>query len=251
MCYDDAAQPPYPPGTRGAARGEEITLTAADGNRLAAYAAHPEQGAKVQVAIFPDAGGLRPFYKELALRFAEIGIEAVAIDYYGRVVDHLIRDDSFDFMPYLEQGKPQYLFQDTQAALAYLRLNAGSERTTFTVGFCMGGALSFLTAAEDASLAGAIGFYAPLSDFNGTYLDRAGQIKHPILGMFGDSDQVIPVSVPQTFNEKLGEAAIEHEIVIYPGAPHGFFELQMPQYAADAWTRMVDFINAHADARGG
>jgi carboxymethylenebutenolidase len=230
-----------------------MVLTAADGNRLAAYAAHPEQVAKVQVAIFGDAGGLRPFYKELALRFAEIGIEAVAIDYYGRVVDHVIRDNSFDPMPYLEQGqvKPQDLFQDTQAALAYLRLNAGSERVTFTVGFCMGGVLSFLTAAEDASLAGAIGFYAPLSDFHGTYLDRAAQIKHPILGMFGDSDQVIPVSIPQTFDEKLSEAAIEHEIVIYPGAPHGFFELQMPQYAADAWTRMVDFINAHTDARGG
>src|SRR5262245_6928674 len=96
MCYDDAARPPSPPGTRGAARGEEMTLTAADGNRLGAYAAHPEQAAKVQVAIFGDAGGLRPFYKELALRFAEIGFEAVAIDYYGRIVDHVIRDDSFD-----------------------------------------------------------------------------------------------------------------------------------------------------------
>lgn len=251
MCYDDTARAPYPPGTRKAARGEEMVLTAADGNRLAAYAAHPEQTARAQVAIFGDAGGLRPFYKELALRFAEIGLEAVALDYYGRIVDHVIRDDSFDPWLYLEQLKPQDLFQDTQAALAYLRLNAGSERATFTVGFCMGGVLSFLTAAEDASLAGAIGFYAPLADFNGTYLDRVEQLKHPVLGLFGDSDQVIPVSVPQTFDEKLGEAGVEHEIVIYPGAPHGFFELQMPQYADDAWKRVLDFINAHTGAHSG
>jgi carboxymethylenebutenolidase len=109
----------------------------------------------------------------------------------------------------------------------------------------MGGVLSFLTAIADASLAGAIGFYAPLADFNGTYLDQAEQIKRPILGMFGDADQVIAVSVPQTFDEKLDEAGVEHEIVIYPGAPHGFFERQMPQYADDAWKRMLGFINAH------
>lgn len=251
MCYDDTAQPPYPPGARGAARGEEIVLTAADGNRLVAYVAHPEQTAWAQVAIFGDAGGLRPFYKELALRFAEIGCEAVAIDYYGRIVDHVIRDDSFDPRPYWGQLRAQELFQDTQAALAYLRLNVDSERATFTVGFCMGGGLSFLTAASDTGLAGAIGFYAPLADFNGTYLDRVEQIKHPVLGMFGDSDQVIPVSVPQEFDEKLEEAGVEHEIVIYPGAPHGFFELQMPQYASDAWKRVLDFINAHTGARSG
>jgi carboxymethylenebutenolidase len=249
MCYDEAARPPDPPGAKGAARGEEIALTAVDGNRIAAYAAHPELSARAQVAIFGDAGGLRPFYKELALRFAEVGIEAVAIDYYGRSVAHTIRDDSFVFMPHLEQLKVQELFLDAQAALAYLRRDAGGARATFTVGFCMGGALSFITATSDVGLTGAIGFYAPLVNYHGTYLDQTEQIKHPVLGLFGDADQVIPVSVPQAFDEKLDKAGIEHEIVIYPGAPHGFFERQMPQYANDAWKRLLDFMNTHTGAR--
>ena len=33
MCYDDQAKPPLPPGEAGKAHGEEIVLTAADGNR--------------------------------------------------------------------------------------------------------------------------------------------------------------------------------------------------------------------------
>jgi carboxymethylenebutenolidase len=44
------------------------------------------------------ANGLGPFYKELALRFAEVGIAAVAIDYYGRTAGLVARDDSFDPM---------------------------------------------------------------------------------------------------------------------------------------------------------
>ncbi len=252
MCHDDTARPPYPPGASGTARGEDIVLTAADGNRLAAYAAHLVRPASAQVAIFGDARGLGPFYKELALRFAEVGIAAVAIDYYGRTAGLTAHDASFEFMPHLNQLKLQGLLADTAAALAYLRAGAGRERATFTLGFCMGGALSFLNGTSDAGLAGAIGFYA----FSGTaaffddrsFLDSAEQITWPVLGLFGDADKVIPVSDVHTFDEKLDRAGVEHEITIYPGAPHGFFEIQQAEYAeasADAWKRVLDFINVH------
>ena len=80
MCYDDEARPPLPPGAAGEVQGEDLVLTAADGNRFAAFAAHPRQTARAQVLIFPDIRGLHQFYKELALRFAEQGITAVAMD---------------------------------------------------------------------------------------------------------------------------------------------------------------------------
>jgi len=255
MCYDDNARPPHPPGTNGTARGEDLVLTAVDGNRFLAYAAHPEQPARAQIVIFPDARGLQQFYKELALRFAEIGIEAVALDYYGRTAGLTARDDSFDYTPHLIQGQQsqvaawQGFFADRAAAFAYLQASKGKERATFTVGFCMGGTISFLTATTDIGLAGAIGFYAPpISNYEGSFLDRAEQIKQPVLGLFGDADHVIAVSDVQAFDEKLDKAGVEHEIVIYPGAPHGFFELQMGEYAPDAWDRVLGFINAHTPA---
>jgi len=254
MCYDDNARPPYPPGANRTARGEDIVLTADDGNRFLAYAAHPQQSARAQVVIFPDGGGLQTFYKELALRFAETGMEAVAIDYYGRTAGLTVRDDSFDFMVHLRQGQQspdaamQGLFADRAAAFAHLRTIMGKELATFTVGFCMGGALSFLTATTNIGVAGAIGFYAS-GTYEGSFLDKAEQIKYPVLGLFGDADHVIPVSDVQAFDEKLDKTDVEHEIIIYPGAPHGFFELQMAEYATDAWQHVLEFISAHTPTR--
>lgn len=250
MCYDDKARPPVPPRARGVARSEDIVLTAVDGAQFSAYASHPEQPARAQIAIFGDAGGLRPFYRELAVRFAELGIAAVAMDQYGRTAGLTAtgRDDSFDYRPHLQQLSLRGLFADAAATLAYLRTGAGSGRATFTLGFCMGGALSFLQGATNAGLAGAIGMYAfsgKAAYFDGSsFLDRAEQIKCPVLGLFGDADTVIPVSDVHAFDEKLDTAGVAHEIILYPGAPHGFFEMRMPQYSADAWERILRFIDA-------
>jgi carboxymethylenebutenolidase len=106
------------------------------------------------------ANGLTSYYKALALRLAEVGIAAVAIDYYGRTAGLRPRDESFDFRPHLLQLTSRGLFADSQAALEYLRTSVGSPLATFPLGFCMGGALAFLNGATDAALAGAIGLYA-------------------------------------------------------------------------------------------
>jgi carboxymethylenebutenolidase len=253
MCHDQFAQPPYPPGVPGRAHGEDIVLTAADGTRFSAYAAHPEQPAGAQIAIFGDARGLGQFYKDLALRFATIGYLAVAMDHYGRTAGVAARDASFNVQAHLQQLNLDGLLADCAATLVYLRTGVGSERATFALGFCMGGALAFLNGANDTGLAGAMGFYA----FSGkaayldgsSFLDSAERIKCPVLGLFGAADKVIPVSDVQLFDEKLDRAGVEHEIVLYPGAPHGFFELGQAEHAeasADAWQRVLMFISAHA-----
>src|SRR5579862_1102058 len=103
MCYDDDARPPLPPGADGKASGEDIVLTTSDGVQFAAYIARPEHPARAQVLIYPDVRGLHQFYKELALRFAEVGITALAIDYFGRTAGLTARDESFEFWPHVQQ----------------------------------------------------------------------------------------------------------------------------------------------------
>ncbi len=251
MCYDDNARPPIPPGANGHAHGEDLVLTASDGNRFAAYFARSDQPTGAQILIYPDIRGLHQFYKELALRFAEAGVTALAIDYFGRTAGLTARDDSFEFMPHVQQLQIPAILSDISAALAYLQADGGQNRSTFTVGFCMGGSLSFITGTAEFDLAGVIGFYAGMSrNFGGagTLLDRAEQIHYPALGLFGGADQGIPVSDVHTFDEKLKKAGVEHEIVIYPGAPHSFFDRRATDYAeasADSWKRVLDFINAH------
>jgi len=70
MCYDDQSRPPLPPGTGGGSNGDDMILTAADGNRFNAYLARPGQPSGAQILIYPDVRGLHQFYRELALRFA-------------------------------------------------------------------------------------------------------------------------------------------------------------------------------------
>ena len=251
MCYDDNARPPLPPSEAGAAHGEDIVLEAADGNRFAAYAAQPGKPTGAQILIFPDVRGLHQFYKELALRFAEIGITAVAIDYFGRTAGIGSRDDSFEYMPHVQQIRLETFFADVAAALAYLRSGEGAHRSTFTVGFCMGGTLSFLSGTQDFGFAGVIGFYAGVTrDFGGrgTLLEQAHKIRYPVLGLFGGADPNIPISAVQRFDEVLDENGVEHEIVIYPGAPHSFFDRRAVEFAdvsADAWQHVLSFIAAH------
>ena len=256
MCYDDNALPPDPPGANGKAHGEDIELTTADGNRFAAYIAHPDHPTGAQVVIYPDVRGLHNFYKELALRFAQVGIEALAMDYFGRTAGLTSRDESFEFWPHVQQLQLPNVFADARAAIARLRTTTGGSGSTFIVGFCLGGSLSLYTATESLDLAGVIPFYAGLSrDMGagkGPVLQAAQHVKYPVLGFFGGADQNIPVEQVQELDKALDQAGVEHEIVIYPGAPHSFFDRRFAEFAQeseDAWRRMLGFITAHTSAQ--
>src|SRR5437773_6553202 len=129
MCYDTNARPPEGPGASGAATGEDIALVSADGTHFAAYVARAGgAAARAQIIIFPDVRGLHQFYKELALRFAEVGITALVLDYFGRTAGIGSRDDSFDFMPHVQQIQLETLFADVASARAYLRTGEGATR---------------------------------------------------------------------------------------------------------------------------
>ena len=249
MCYDDNARPPDPPGANGHAHGEDLVLTAADGNRFAAYLARPSQASTAQIVIYPDVRGLHQFYKELALRFAEVGITALAIDYFGRTAGLSERNDEFDFWPHVQQMQFPSFLADVRAALAHLE----SGKPTFITGFCMGGSLTVLSSTQDLGLTGAIGFYAGLSrqlpGTSGTALDESVKVRIPFLGLFGGADQGIPAEQVHILDENLDKAGVEHQIVIYEGAPHSFFDRRSEEYAAastDAWTKMLAFIQQHS-----
>ncbi len=253
MCYDNNARPPDAPGASGKANGKDIELVSADGTHFAAYAAHCEgQAARSQVVIFPDVRGLHQFYKELAVRFAEKGTDAIAIDYFGRTAGISSRDDSFDYMTHVQQMQMPAFLADVHAALDYLR-GVTPDCSTFIVGFCMGGGLALHAGTENLNLAGIIAFYAGMSrKFAGserTALEKAGEVRVPVLGLFGGADQGIPVSDVQKLDEELDRAGVEHKIIIYPDAPHSFFDRKATDFAEasrDAWEQSLGFIAAHS-----
>src|SRR5919197_6150150 len=101
MCFDHDSSPPIAPISGAAVSHDDLVLEAADGNRFAAFAASPDEPGGAGVVILPDVRGLYRFYEELALRFAEHGVAAVAIDYFGRTAGVGERDDDFPYMDHV------------------------------------------------------------------------------------------------------------------------------------------------------
>ena len=247
MCYDNDARPPLPPDPGGPASGTELVLRAADGNEFLAYAAQPAAPPRAQVLIYPDVRGLHPFYEDLALRFATVGIAALALDYFGRTAGLGARDDAFEFRPHVEQMQLPTFHADVTAALAYLRRDGGADHATFVLGFCRGGTLALLSGTEDFGLAGLVAFYSGLSrDLgSGPVLEQAARIKVPVLGLFGGADPGIPPEQVEELDQQLDRAGVPHAIVSYPGAPHSFFDRKAVEFAAesaDAWQRVLRFF---------
>jgi carboxymethylenebutenolidase len=255
MCFDLEARPPAPPIFGTAASSGDVELTAADGTRFAAFAARASTPSGAGIVILPDVRGLHQFYKDLAVRFAEASVDSIAIDYFGRTAGISARDESFEYMPHVQQTTQAGVAADVAAAVAYLRSSAGgAPRAIFTVGFCFGGGNSWDQAANGHGLAGAIGFYGhPTRSREGapTTAERAGAFACPILGLFGGADAGIPPEAVQTFEEALTRAGVAHELHTYEGAPHSFFDRRAADHAAaseDAWRRMLGFIAANTPA---
>lgn len=250
MCFDLDSAPPIPAISGAAVSHDDLVLEVSDGNRFAAFLATPEEPSSVGVVILPDVRGLYRFYEELALRFAERGYPALAFDYFGRTAGIEKRDDDFEYMPHVQQTTPAGVQTDVAACVEHMR--AGGATSVFTVGFCFGGRNSWLASAGGHGLAGAIGFYGrPGQGNDGSPgpIQRAGEMAAPILALQGGDDPGIPVEDSQAFDRALSEAGVEHEVVIYAGAPHSFFDRKHEEFAADsedAWNRVLGFLARYA-----
>ena len=254
MCFDLDSRPPIPPIAGGAIDAEELVLRAGDGGRFAGLLARAEKPTGASIIVLPDVRGLHPYYEELALRFAEVGVDALAIDYFGRTAGIGIRErpTDFDFMSHVGETRFSNLSWDVQAAAEKLRgLGPGGAGPIFSIGFCFGGRLAFLANTLGLGLAGAIGFYGWPVGARGDIpapADSTGLMTAPVLAIFGGADQGIPPEAVEAFDDALAATGIPHEVVAYPGAPHSFFDRKAEDFeetSADAWERVLAFIRTN------
>jgi carboxymethylenebutenolidase len=243
MCHGDDARPPEPSVTGPLGAHTDLTLTSADGTEFMAYSALPEQPGATGVVILPDIRGLHQYYKDLADIFARAGFSAIAIDYFGRTAETDVRDETFVFRPHVEKTTPETVDADIAAAVDYLRSPAGGAATRiFTVGFCFGGSTSWRQSATLSGLTGAVGFYGQ----PGRARAYIGQMRAPLLLLVAGED-FTPQEEFQAFDQELTTAGVPHKMVVYPGAPHSFFDRTFAEHkeaCADAWRQMLDFFEA-------
>ena len=130
-------------------------------------------------------------------------------------------------------------------------------RSLFSVGFCFGGALSYLQAASGLGYAGVIGFYGwPLGlsrwPDRPKPIDAVARYTCPVLSIWGGADPGIPQSAIDQFDGALRQAGKSHDSTVYPGAPHSFFDRKQTEFkdaSADAWRRVREFVSANTERK--
>ena len=249
MCHGDDSRPPLPPilSIGGAAADQgDFVLTSSDRTKLGAYFARAARPSGAGMVVMPDVRGLHQFYKELAQRFAEAGIDAVAIDYFGRTAGIGDRSEGFEYMPHVEKTTQENIAADVAAAMAHLKSkDGGAVKSVFTVGFCFGGSSSWNQSALNPGLSGCIGFYGRPARSE-PYISK---MKAPLLLVVAGADAATPVDVAREFERRLSTERVPHEMHVYEGAPHSFFDRAFAQWkdaCDDAWRRMLDFVKKNS-----
>jgi carboxymethylenebutenolidase len=241
MCHAQDSRPPAPPRTGNVRERGVLTLTSADGTAFSAAYAAPDGTPRVGVVVLPDVRGLHPYYVALTERFAETGAAAVAIDYFGRtagVPDGGVRGEDFAFRPHVEALAAEDVDTDIAAAIDYLRERTQPDLPVVTVGFCLGGSLSWRQSGGDLDLAGCAGFYGRPSVVG----DAAKRARRPTVMLIAGADQATPVDDQLALADTMRSAGAEVDAVVYDGAPHSFFDRAFGEWAeacVDAWEHVL------------
>lgn len=225
------------------------------------YRAWSTAGPSPGVVMVHDVWGLAEHTRDLARRLAAEGFSVLAVDLYRRLDDVKI-DNPGAWMR--ELSDPQAL-GDVEAAAASLASDPSCSGRVGVVGFCMGGMYALLSACGGKGIAASVAFYGLLSHRHGMLHDEDGldparkpreplaaaaQQSCPLLCLFGDADEFVPLADIEALRAGLAGTQPESEIVVYPGCGHAFMndtrqDAYRPETAAIAWRRTVDFLARH------
>jgi len=149
-------------------------------------------------------------------------------------------------MPHDDKSTQENIAADVAASMAHLKSkDGGAVKSVFTVGFCFGGSSSWNQSALNPGLSGCIGFYGRPARSE-PYISK---MKAPLLLLVAGADAATPVDVAREFERRLSTEGVPHEMHVYEGAPHSFFDRAFAQWkdaCDDAWRRMLDFVKKNS-----
>ena len=130
MCFDHDSRPPIAPIAGGSLDAREIVLEGADGNRFSAYLARAAEPTGAGMVVLPDVRGLHAYYRDLALRFAEHGVDAIAHRLLRADRGHRRPRARLRLGPHVPQTTYEGLRADVTTAVEHLRDDDGRERAS-------------------------------------------------------------------------------------------------------------------------
>jgi carboxymethylenebutenolidase len=232
-----------------------VELNVADGTTMRAYVARPkDQAARAGLLVFQEAFGVNSHIRDVTERFAREGYSAIAPELFHRTAPGFegSYNDFPSVLPHITALKPEGLAADIRAAFAHLEADkATAGKPIASVGFCLGGTISFRAAIE-VGVKAAISFYggaiAP-SPRSAGLLDRIPDLRAPVLLFWGGKDTHIGPEIRNQIAELLRAAHKPFVNVEFSEADHGFFCDQRasynPQAAAQGWALSLEFLNTN------
>ena len=201
------------------------------------YFVRPEpDGNYPGVVMIHENRGLRPEIKDAAESLAQHGYLVLAVDLFGETAED--QTGARALTANYSQAKG---VANMRAAADYLRAQ-GADRIA-SLGWCFGGRQSVELALSGEQLDATVVYYG---SGIATTTSQLEPIEWPVLGIFGDQDQVIPVATVRAFETSLNELGIDNEIYVYPGVGHAFANPSGANYApaetADAWDKTLAFL---------
>jgi carboxymethylenebutenolidase len=236
---------------------ESVHLPGAGGDYIEAYVARPlDHAPRGGVVVIHHLPGYDRETREYVRRLATMGYNAVCPHLYSRVAPGASHDDAAAAAR-AQGGVPdEQVVGDVAGASAYLRALSNSNAKVGVIGHCSGGRHTFLMATElpiDAAVVCygglIVGDPVPQLPTMVPLVDRAAQVRCPVLGLFGNDDKFPTPEQVDVLDAALSDAGKEHEFHRYDGAGHAFFSVDRPAYrveaAVDGWQRIADFFGRH------
>jgi len=227
----------------------EMIEVPASGGTMPALLARPAAGSRAPgVLVIQEAFGLNDHIKDVTRRIAAEGYVALAPDLYwrggkGRTVGY---DQLPEAIALMQSLNDKDVVSDVGSAVAYLEkqpfVRAGGVGIT---GFCMGGRVSFIAACElPDKIKASVPYYG-----GGIPVERTEKLPCPVLAFFGEKDAFIPLDSVERLKAEAKRHGKQVEVIVYPGADHGFFCNERASYqataAADSWERLKQFFATH------
>lgn len=242
--------------TAGLKAGEAKVAVA--GGEMPVYFAQPAAVANPPVILVAmEIFGLHEYIKDVTRRLAKLGALAIAPDYYFRAGQDLTKISEIPKLMPIVNAKPDAeLITDLDACVAWAKGQGANTDRLGIMGFCRGGRTVWVYSARNANVKAGVAYYGSLVDpeaqkavWPASPTQLAAEMKAPVLGLYGEADQGIPVAQVKAMEAALKAANKTAEFKLYPEAPHGFHADYRASYrkaaADDAWAQMADWFKKH------
>ena len=238
---------------------DEVKIPVESGE-IPAYRAMPASGGPFPVVlVVQEIFGVHEHIKDICRRFAKSGHLAVAPELFARQGDVSKMPDVNEIISKVVSKVPDAeVMSDLDAVVAWAQESGKGDTSKLGItGFCWGGRIVWLYAAHNPRLKAGVAWYGRLlgqpSDLQPKNpIDLVASLKAPVLGLYGGSDQGIPVETVEKMRQALQAAGSKSEIILYPDTPHGFHADYRPSYrpeqAKDGWKRLQEWFKKYGAA---